>query len=347
MNKYAILANPGHNRVYFETSKKLSQSELAVVLHNCTTACSNIKEEYIEKIFYITFESNELLNEHDLLIVSKLSFLYALFKVETIQDQQYLLPIGKADYTYMDQNISSILKYTGKTNELFTRLMINVGINSTKFAHDEIKLLDPIAGKGTSLYEGLICGYDVYGVEIGEKPANEAYVYMRKYLETERYKHDTRTEKVSGENKSFTAKRYVINIAKTKEDQKEKGLKHWELVAGNSAYVEKYFKKNTFHLIVGDLPYGVQHGNVTGEKQSGITRNPTQLLKACLKGWHTVLKQGGAIVLGWNNFVLPREELTALLEEYGFAVKKEGAYLEFEHRVDQSIRRDIIVARKK
>ena len=347
MNKYAILATPGHNRVYFETSKKLSLSELSVALCNCSVSCTNIKEEYIEKVFYVTFESKEPLADGDVLIISKLSFLYALFLVEKIEEKKYLLPIAKADYAYMDQNISSILKYTGKTNELFTRMMIQVGVNSSKFPHEQIKLLDPIAGKGTSLYEGLICGYDVYGVEIGDKVANEAYVYMRKYLETERYKHETRTEKVSGENKSFTSKRFIIDMAKTKEELKQKVSKHWELVSGNSVYVEKYFKKNTFHVIVGDLPYGVQHGNVTNEKQSNITRNPKELLNVCLKGWHTVLKQGGALVLGWNNFVLPREEFTEILEKYGFKVLNDGAYLEFEHRVDQAIRRDIIVAVKK
>ena len=45
--------------------------------------------------------------------------------------------------------------------------------------------------------------------------------------------------------------------------------------------------------------------------------------------------------------MLPREEMVLLFEEQGLTVKNEDAYLQFEHRVDQSILRDIIVAQKK
>ncbi len=346
MIKYAIIANPGHNRVYFETSKQLSKAELGVAIKHFSVVCSPPQEEYIENVFYITFTTEQSLSEHDLDTLSRLSFVYAIFKCVTIDEIRYLLPVARTSYQYIDDNISSILKYTGKTNELFTRMMINVGVNSTRFVGQRIKMLDPVAGKGTTLYEGLIYGYDVYGIEIGDKVVNEAYAYMRRFLESEKYKHQTHTEKISGEHKSFSAKRFIIDIAKDKDELKNKATKHFEMVAGNSAFADKYYKKNTFHLIVGDMPYGVQHGNITNEKQSSITRNPKELLKACLKGWHNVLKSGGALVLGWNNFVFPREVFVSLLESYGFEVKTEPVYLEFEHRVDQSIRRDIIVAIK-
>lgn len=100
-------------------------------------------------------------------------------------------------------------------------------------------------------------------------------------------------------------------------------------------------------MIVGDLPYGVVHGSVTRERQSSLTRNPAELLKACLPSWSAVLKPNGVLVIAWNCYVLPREEMVLLFEEQGLTVKKEDAYLQFEHRVDQSILRDIIVAQKK
>ena len=80
MNQYAILANPGHNRVYFEASKKLSISELALGLEKISSKCSEINEEYIANIFYITFKSESCLDEYDITIISKLSFFYAIFE---------------------------------------------------------------------------------------------------------------------------------------------------------------------------------------------------------------------------------------------------------------------------
>jgi hypothetical protein len=59
-----------------------------------------------------------------------------------------------------------------------------------------------------------------------------------------------------------------------------------------------------------------------------------------------LLRDGGAIGISWNTYVLPREELVALLEGNGLAVRDSLAYQGFEHRVDQAIQRDLIVARK-
>lgn len=346
MNKYAILVNPGHNRVYFKTAKKLSISELKIGLSKLSSKCLDIRERYIANVFYITFTTENSLSTDDIFLLSRLSFAYAIFEIVFIDKLEYLRPITTPRFQYMDTKISSILKYTGKTNEIFTRMMINVGLFSSKYFNDEIKLLDPLAGKGTTLYEGLICGYDVYGVEIGKKVVNESYRFMKRYLETERYKHTTMIKKISGENKSFVASKYIIDIARTKEELKENKSKHFEIIAGNSIYIDKYFKRNFFNLLVSDLPYGVQHGNVTNQKQSSLTRNPQELLSACLSGWYHVLKPDGVIVLAWNTFLLSRDQLVKLLEDAGFSVFSDEVYLEFEHKVDQAIKRDIIVAKK-
>jgi tRNA G10 N-methylase Trm11 len=225
-------------------------------------------------------------------------------------------------------------------------MMINVALHSSEFQNDQIKVLDPIAGKGTTLYESLVCGYDAYGVEIYAKSVTEAYRYMTQYLEKERYKHSTGTQTIHGD-KGAKAKKYYIDFAKTKQDMKQKKTKHWEMVEGNAMYADTYFKKNSFDIIVGDLPYGVQHGNVGNHKSSSSnTRNPIELISTCVDAWYRVLKPGGVITLAWNKFVLPRQEFANVLTDAGFVVFDKGDYLAFEHRVDQAIKRDIIVAKK-
>ena len=174
---YAILHHPGHNRVYFESSLQLSISEFSIVSRKLSTACVNMQRLNICGIDYLSFETKQALAEADIDIVSSLSFLYALFQMDNFHGETYLKPIVIKREDFIDESISTILKYTGKTNELFTRMMINVAYYSQDRTGD-IRLLDPIAGKGTTLYEGIIKGYNVYGIEIGDKIVNESYHYI-------------------------------------------------------------------------------------------------------------------------------------------------------------------------
>ncbi|MCL2512967.1 MAG: hypothetical protein FWF08_03615 [Oscillospiraceae bacterium] len=344
---YAILYHPGHNRVYFETSLKLSVSEFIIAARNLSAECGDIRRQNICGVDYLTFEAKKELSGPDIKIISGLSFVYALFKTEDIGGETYLKPIRKINENFAHESMGTILKYTGKTNEIFTRMMINIAVNSrddkNTVKNENIKLLDPVAGKGTTLFEGLIKGYDVYGIEIGDGAVNEAYHFVKKFLETAKYKFEHKEMKISGPNKAFTALRHTFITAGTKEDFKNKNTKTVELIAGNSLYANKFYKKNFFDIIAGDLPYGVQHGNVTNEKQSSLTRNPAELLAACLTSWSQVLKPGGIIVLAWNSNVLPRKKMEEIFTEHGLTVKNDDVYLQFKHRVDKSILRDIIV----
>jgi len=165
-------------------------------------------------------------------------------------------------------------------------------------------------------------------------------------LETGKYKHRAENQKISGPNRSFVSKKYTFEIARSKESQKQNEVKILEIISGNSINAGLFYKKEFFDIIAGDLPYGVQHGNVTNQKQSSLTRNPSELLAGCLPVWAGLLKPGGAIALAWNVNVLPRADAGRLLEANGLTVLDWPAYLGFEHRVDQSIVRDIIVAKK-
>jgi len=117
-----------------------------------------------------------------------------------------------------------------------------------------------------------------------------------------------------------------------------------EIIAGNSVHARQFFPSNFFHILVGDLPYGVQHGVVTQEKQSPLTRDPKILLETCLPVWREVLKSGGAMVLAWNRNVFSRTAMTDTLERHGYRVLHPD--LDFSHRVDQSILRDVVIAQK-
>lgn len=346
--QYLILQHPGHNRVFFNTAGKLALAELQIASQQLSEAAGKIDILELEGIRYLSLETAGEISEDDIETLSALSFTFAIFRLEKVNGKDCLLPIEKACYEYLDGKISSLLKYQGKTNELFTKMMINVGLLSSDFdASGKIRLLDPVAGKGTTLFEATVYGYDAYGIEIDPKAVHEAAIFFKKYLETERIKHQAEKRRITGASKSDAVSIHEFKYANSKEDFKSKEtVKNFGLICGDSRDAGKYFSKNRFHLLVGDLPYGIFHGSSGDRKSSSATRNPSELLNDCLPSWYKVLKPGGTAVLAWNSFIVSRKKLSEVFSATGFEILDTEAYREFEHMVDKSIKRDILVARK-
>lgn len=333
--KFAILINPKHFRNYNTSSEKILLAEFNILNRKYNFA-SNIEIKEICDINYLLFDAESITNIIE--EISNLSFNLALFEIKN----DLLKPIKKERNDFVNSNISSMLKYSGKTNEYFTELMLNIASNLID-KKDDINLLDPICGKGTTLFEGLVKGYNCYGIEIAPKVVDEIAVFLRKFLENERYKFNLKKEKFSGANKSFKAERYIFDITKNKENRDNK---HFEVVSGNTIYADKIFKKDYFDIIIGDLPYGVKHSNITNEKQNSFTRSPKELLQNSLSVWKNLLNNDGIMILSWNTFLLKRNEFVSLLEEKGLKLVDIDSINNFEHRVDQAINRDLIVVKK-
>jgi len=336
MPTYAILQNPGHNRVYFKAARDLAQFELKWAERKMTTAPINLREEILGGIFYLLFDTETQLTEVDMMILSRLSFTYGIFEwAKTV-----LIPLEKnPKYFFESDDITTILKYNGKTNELFTRMMLNVAAFCSQFnAVDRLSVLDPLCGKGTTLFESLLQGHDVYGVEMDDKMIHEAYIFLKKYLENARYKHSTHQERQG--MKGYTAQRHQIKLSRDKAD---KNPLEAEFIAGDTCDMGQFYRKNTFHIIVGDLPYGVQHGSKASKKES---RNALPMLMDALPGWYKTLKSGGTLALAWNLFLIDRHEIEEALVNSGFALAMSKGDDSFVHRVDQAINRDVIVGVK-
>jgi tRNA G10 N-methylase Trm11 len=117
-----------------------------------------------------------------------------------------------------------------------------------------------------------------------------------------------------------------------------------EIVNADTLRSGEVFRKGAFDLIVTDAPYGVQHAAVKDTR--ALTRKPTEVLEAAIPVWADLLRRGGAMGLSWNLYTTARADLAAMLEEAGLEVMASGPFHDFEHRVDQAINRDLIVARK-
>jgi hypothetical protein len=348
MKQYTILQNPGHNRVYYNLADKMALAELKLAARRFSVTCSDVECMEVAGIRYIAFKTDAPFCDDDWLIISRLSFVFAIFELESSDGKINLIPVQKTDYEYLDAKISSLLKYPGKTNELFTKMMVNVALLSSSFKEsDDIRLLDPVAGKGTTLFEGAVYGFNVFGIELEPKSVHEARVFFKKYLEAERLKHKANTRQIAGASRKDATYMQEFEYALSKEAFNEDKVKKLGLINGSATHASSFFKKESIHLIVGDLPYGIAHGNTREKKGGSVTRNPSGLLNECLPEWHKILMGGGAVVLAWNAFVVSRKVLEDLFIKHGYKVYSEEPYNEFEHQVDKSIKRDIIVAQKK
>ena len=339
MFKYALLQNPGHNRVYFASSGKLAKNELAALF----TEILDIAEESFGGVEYITFSSKNALTKHELLLLSRLSFVYAIFE---ICEGGLFSPAEKNHSYFFGDDLNTILKYSGKTNEIFTRMKINLAVFASEYKNnflDNLLMLDPVCGKGTAVFEALTCGYNAYGLDINKKQIEEATQFFKKYLENGKYKHTKKEEKFSGagfEGAAFRSTRHIFDIAKNKSDKKENKNLICEFTDADTRNAGKYYKKDTFHIIVGDLAYGIQHENDTGKNKM---RNPCDLIETSLPAWVGVLKPKGALVLSWNTFLLERKKLEDMFAECNLVIADFG---DFSHRVDQAINRDLIIGVK-
>lgn len=226
--------------------------------------------------------------------------------------------------------------------------MLHVAALSSDYSPmDKLKVLDPVAGKGTTLYEAAVYGYDAFGIEKDPKAVHEAAVYFKKYLETERLKHRATKRQIAGKNKSEAVYIHAFSYAQSKAAfLSDESTQQLGMVTGRAQAACDYFKKEAFHLIVGDLPYGIYHGASSHEKPASKTRNPAGFLTEALPQWFETLKPGGVVAVAWNTFVVPRHQMAAIFKAHDFTVCNAAPYDCFEHRVDQSIKRDILVARK-
>jgi tRNA G10 N-methylase Trm11 len=270
----------------------------------------------------------------------QLSSNYILFEIHG----DLLKPLNGSKSPYFKKDLSSILKYSGKTNEDFTAMMINVGIFSSAFANDfqaPLQILDPMCGRGTTLYQGLIMGYNVSGIEINPKDCEEIDKYLKRYLKFHKYKHESSHQTIVV-NKKKQGTKYTIETANTVENYKKKDRRKIQFASGNTLNVNDYYKKDSFHVIATDIPYGVQHSASSKEKFVDMEK----LLGQAAFAWHKVLKKGGTVVISYNNFTLSKDSLKAIFEKAGYKTLTQPPYDGFEHWVEQAVNRDIFVAQK-
>lgn len=343
MSRYALLILQSANRVYAEATVALTQAELEVFGDSVLDGpVRDMAASLIGGVPYVTFTA-ESLGEREARFLANLSSAYALFEV----DGDRLRPVELRRLDRFDDDLITIQKYQGKTNEQFTKLLVNVTLMASAFASQLLErkfaLIDPLCGRGTTLNQALMYGFDAAGLDIDGKDFEAYSAFLRTWLQRKRIKHHAELVPVR-RNKQVAARRLTVTLAADRDDYKAGVTQHLDVVQADTIRALEFFRPGTFDLVVTDLPYGVQHGSRTAA--GGLARSPLNLLQDAAPVWSALLRPGGACGISWNTFVAPRQEAAKILASAGLDVLDSGPWVAFRHRVDQAINRDILVARK-
>jgi hypothetical protein len=337
--RYALLLAPSANRVYADAASRLTRAELAAFSDAVLeTGLTEVGETDLGGVGYLTFSGQ--LTDRDVAHLSNLSAGYALFE---LVDGELLRPVRLHPLARYDDDLITIPKYAGKTNEQFTKLLLNVTLLASASAQSmldgTVTVLDPLCGRGTTLNQALMYGYQAIGIELDGKDVDAYSAFLRTWLRRKRLKHSSDLHPVRRDRRTV-ARCFEAMVG----DRRASEPQRVTVYHADTTRARDFLRAGCADVIVADAPYGVAHGSRTPD--SGLSRRPLDLLRAAAPVWADLLRPGGAVGVSWNTHVAGRDELTKVFVDVGLGVLDSPAYRGFEHRVDQAINRDILVARK-
>ena len=342
MAQYAALVLPSANRVYAAATPRLIEAELKVIAAaHRELALGDIRTEPIAGRPYLAF-SGPAPEDLDRFALARLSALYALFE----REDDLLRPVALDPGEALDDDVVTIQRYVGKTNEQFTRLLLNVALASSlapRRAGRRARVLDPLCGRGTTLNCALLYGYDAAGVEIETREFDAYCTFLLTYLQRKRIKH--KVEIRPGRAARGKVRRLLVRFSRDAAAYKAGDTQVVNVVNGETSKTASLLAAASVDAIVTDAPYGIQHGS--RHEQQHRSRSPLELIEQALPGWLEVLRAGAAVGVAFNTLVAKRQDLVEVLRGAGLDVLAGPGYDDFTHRVDQGIVRDLVVARRR
>ena len=335
--KYALLLWPHANVRYQNETLKLAECEFQLML-NVHAPEGRIAHLSALDLPGLEIELPGAMDDALLRAVKSHSLMYALFEIRP--DGAYLPVAGRAG-ALLGADLPGILKYKGKTNELFLQLLINVALYASGFVHRSegaLELIDPMCGRATSLFVAANRGWNATGTDVDRAGLSEAEKFLKRYFEYHRMKHSySRQSRTTPGGKGVQVSQF--GFAADAEAYRAGDLRTLRLACADAGRAREIFGKEKFHLLVCDLPYGVQHASTDGGAE--------KLLARALPAWREALKKGGVAALSFNAQTLPRRRVQEIMESAGLEVCRGGAFDGFAHWVEQAVTRDIAVGRRK
>ncbi len=345
MPTYLILVSPSANRVYAGAAASLVRCEVRAMAR--AAVLGSVDDEAVTEVVlggvgYVALDAPAPLTEDALRTLSNVSSALAFFE----RQGELLRPITAYPLDRYPSDLLTIQKYPGKTNEHFTKLLLNVTAMATAYPHKlltgDLRVLDPLCGRGTTLNQALMYGLSSTGVDLDKKDFEAYTTFLQTWLKRGRFKHAAATGALTLRG-VHRGRRFDVTTAPSKTAYAVGDVTKLTYLNTDSTALDDLLAAGSHHVVVADLPYGVQHGS---HARGGLDRQPLDLLAAALPGWHRILAPGGALGLAYNRHVVAPTALASLIGAAGLEVIPAPSPDGYRHRVDQSIDRDIVVARK-
>jgi SAM-dependent methyltransferase len=344
MATYALLPKASANRTYGAASYGLAAAELRVLdEHVLGHRFRGVERIELGGVGYLALDCGDgSLDDEAVAVLANLSAVHALFAVEG----DLLRPLEVRPVQRHDDDVVTIQRYAGKTNEALTHLLVNLALAvapdgfARMRAGAAVRLLDPACGRGTTLNRAIVYGLDAVGVEHDQRDLEAYSAFLLGWLQDKRLKHEVQRATLR-KGRPAPAHRTTVTYGAGKDRTAHRTV---DLVHDDTVVLRDHVGARSVDLLVCDLPYGVQHGS---SPASGLLqRSPDELLAAALPGWRDVLRPGGGVALAWNLRTLARATLVDRLVEAGLELCVAPEDERFAHRVDRSIQRDVVVARR-
>jgi hypothetical protein len=310
-----LLVSPLVRGAYFADYRRVAEAEL--LAHYPDTA---IRFEAIGSLEFLEVD----LPVAQAPALARLSFVQGLFE----GDGDRLVPLSIAPAYRLDDDWVYGSKYAGKTNELATRLAINVALRlcaSRGAGQAPLTLLDPMAGQGTTLLWAMRYGLNARGIELDPRVLDGLRNHIGKQTRRHRIRHTLDTGS-TGPARSRSRDGTGRFLRVTVDDCA------LQLIIGDSAHAPDLLARQRFDLLVTDLPYGIQHRGPGGQ-------DPLEAVQSCAAAWVASKRSGGAIGLMFNNYRPGRAQLEHLFTDLGCTPAPFCA----PHRMSESIVRDLLV----
>ena len=158
-----------------------------------------IVTERIGELTFLSFETGTVTITQLSVTLLRLSFVQAIFE-----------DVGNGNLSVINVNTGFFLpdsmvygvKYAGKTNELGTQMAVNVGLAYASIGDSETPwLLDPMAGRGTTLLWALRYRMNAYGIDVNQKSLDGLQQHVKKQAKLQRIKHQQSKGNIGQPNK--------------------------------------------------------------------------------------------------------------------------------------------------
>ena len=314
MPDFALLISPTARGAYFAETHKVVLAEIAGV---ADVEVSGIETHGGMEFLRLSCGIEKV---RELL---RLSFAQGLFR---LADGCWRPAEADAGFLLHEDFVSGE-KYRGKTNETLTQLLVNLALQEARTANENPRLLDPMCGRGTSLFWAMRYGMSATGIEKDVTAVNEVRRGLKKWTKLHRQKHKLAEGWVQKANKKGVGKFLDFKA----------GGQTVRLVSGDTTDARALVGRTPYDLLVTDIPYGIQHmGGSNG------VRSPLTVIQKAAKGWADCLAPGGVMAIAYNRNIPKRAEMIAAFEGLNLEIIER----DLAHRMSESILRDVLLLRR-